>query len=165
MKMGRIEVLEEKIRGLEARLLKNEKIRRVLMDRVENSVNSSGSAYTLFESNITLQEKVAQRTEALQRVNKDLQIEIQNRKRVEKEKEKLIVELQQALAEVKVLSGMLPICSFCKNIRNDEGYWQEIEAYLREHSTAEFSHSVCKDCMKKYYPEIYQELKREGNKS
>jgi hypothetical protein len=162
--MGRTEALEERIQALEAKLLKNEKIRKVLMDRVENSVNSSGSAYTLFESNITLQENVARRTEELQRANRDLQIEIQNRKRVEKEKEKLIVELQEALSEVKVLSGLLPICSFCKNIRNDEGYWQEIETYLQEHSSAKFSHSICKDCMKKYYPEIYQDLKNKGEK-
>jgi hypothetical protein len=59
-----------------------------------------------------------------------------------------------------VLSGMLPICSFCKNIRNDEGYWQEIEAYIRERTTAEFSHSVCNDCLKKYYPDIYEDLKK-----
>jgi hypothetical protein len=154
-----MEALEEKVRALENQLTKNEKIRKVLMDRVENSVNSSGSAYTLFESNITLQEKVAHRTEELQKANRDLQIEIQNREKVEKEKEKLIVELQQALDEVKVLSGMLPICSFCKNIRNDEGYWQEIETYIQDHSSAEFSHSICQDCLKKYYPDIYQDVK------
>jgi hypothetical protein len=155
--MNRVETPEEKIRALETRLQKNEKIRKVLMERVEKSVNSSGSAYTVFENNITLQEKVEQRTEALQRANRDLLVEIENRKKVEKEKEALIIELQKALEEVKVLSGMLPICSFCKNIRNDEGYWQEIETYIREHTTAEFSHSICTDCMKKHYPDIYKE--------
>jgi len=51
---------------------------------------------------------------------------------------------------------MLPICSYCKKIRNDEGYWQQIETYIQDHSTAEFSHSICNDCMKEHYPEIYQ---------
>jgi hypothetical protein len=162
--MDRIGMLEEKVRRLETRLSKNEKIRKVLMDRVERSVNSSGSAYTLFESNITLQEKVTQRTKELQKANRDLRLEIESRRKVEEEKEKLIIELQKALEEVKVLSGMLPICSFCKNIRNDEGYWQEIETYIKEQTTAEFSHSVCTDCLKKNYPEIYEDLKRQGKK-
>ena len=162
--MTRIEMLEEKIRALELLLTKKEKIQKVLMERVEKNINSSGSAYTLFENNLILQEKVDKRTEELQNANQELRIEIENRLRVEKEKENLIHELQKALAEVKALSGLLPICSFCKNIRNDSGYWQEIETYIREHSTAEFSHSICNKCMEKYYPEVYQDMKKELNK-
>ena len=64
-------------------------------------------------------------------------------------------QLQDALAEVKTLSGLLPLCSSCKRIRDDQGYWQQIEAYIRDHSEAEFSHSVCPECAKKLYPEVF----------
>lgn len=63
-------------------------------------------------------------------------------------------ELENALAEVKQLSGMLPICSFCKNIRDDKGYWKQIESYIRDHSEAEFSHGICPDCVTKHYPDL-----------
>lgn len=160
--MNRVEELENNVKDLELRLLKNEKIRKALMDRVEKSLDLSGNAYTLFKNNITLQHKVEQRTRELEELNKDLLNEISRRRIAEQEKERLIGELQKALAEVKVLSGMLPICSYCKNIRNDKGYWQEIEEYIKEHSNAEFSHSLCNDCLKKHYPEIYKDLKKEG---
>ncbi len=65
-------------------------------------------------------------------------------------------ELQEALATVKLLSGLLPICANCKKIRNDEGYWKQIEIYVREHSEAEFSHSICPDCIKELYPDFYE---------
>jgi PAS domain S-box-containing protein len=84
--------------------------------------------------------------------------DITERKRLEKEKEKLIIELQNALSEVKKLSGFLPICSSCKKIRDDKGYWNEVETYIGEHSEALFSHSICPDCMRKLYPEIADEV-------
>ena len=74
-------------------------------------------------------------------------------------REELIRELQVALAEVKKLSGMLPICSSCKNIRNDEGYWQQIEEYIRDHSEADFTHGICEVCVKKLYPDFYKPFK------
>lgn len=80
--------------------------------------------------------------------------DITERKLVEKEREKLIKELQDALAEVKTLSGLLPICSHCKNIRDDKGYWNQIESYIRDHSEAQFSHSICPECVKKYYSDF-----------
>jgi PAS domain S-box-containing protein len=80
-------------------------------------------------------------------------VDISDRKRVEEEREKLIRELQQALAKIKTLHGLIPICASCKNVRDDDGYWHEVEAYIREHSTAEFSHSICPECRKKLYPE------------
>jgi len=64
--------------------------------------------------------------------------------------------LQDALAEVKRLSGLLPICANCKNIRDDKGYWNQIEAYIRDHSEADFSHSICPECAKNLYPEFYK---------
>jgi transcriptional regulator with GAF, ATPase, and Fis domain len=63
-------------------------------------------------------------------------------------------QLKKAMAEVKTLRGMLPICSFCKNIRDDRGYWNKIESYIRQHSEAEFSHSICPKCAKEHYPDL-----------
>jgi PAS domain S-box-containing protein len=78
--------------------------------------------------------------------------DISERKNQEVKHERLIRELQEALARVKQLSGLLPICSYCKKIRDDKGYWKQIELYIREHSEADFSHSICQDCMKKFHP-------------
>jgi hypothetical protein len=72
----------------------------------------------------------------------------------EKRREIIIDQLQVALAEVKQLGGLLPICSSCKKIRDDKGYWTQIESYISHHSEAEFSHSICPDCAKKLYPDI-----------
>jgi hypothetical protein len=91
--------------------------------------------------------------EAHERIERD----IAARKQVEEEREQLIRELQEAMAKVKMLSGMLPICSSCKRIRDDQGYWQRIEEYIRDHSEAEFTHSVCQECARKLYPELYEE--------
>lgn len=62
------------------------------------------------------------------------------------------LELEEAKEKLKVLSGFLPICASCKNIRDDKGYWNQIETYIRDHSEAEFSHSICPDCSEKLYP-------------
>jgi hypothetical protein len=92
--------------------------------------------------------------EEIQKAHEEIKFEMENRKRAEIEKDKLIVELKDALDTVKTLSGLLPICASCKNIRDDSGYWNQIETYIQEHSEAEFSHSICPDCAKKLYPDI-----------
>ena len=84
--------------------------------------------------------------------------DITERKRLEKEKENLIIELQKTLSEVKQLSGFLPICSSCKKIRDDEGYWKEVETYISDHSETQFSHGICPDCIRKLYPEYADEV-------
>jgi len=81
-------------------------------------------------------------------------IDITERKQKEEEREKLIHELQDALSNIKMLRGLLPICSHCKKIRDDKGYWNQIESYIRDHSDAEFSHGICPQCMKKLYPDF-----------
>jgi hypothetical protein len=65
-------------------------------------------------------------------------------------------ELESALAEIRHLRGILPICSSCKKIRDDKGYWHQVEAYLLDHSEIEFSHGICPDCFKRLYPDYYQ---------
>jgi len=81
-------------------------------------------------------------------------INITERKRAEIEREKIVQELRQALAEVKTLRGIVPICANCKKIRDDRGFWEQVESYVTKHTEAEFSHSICPECMKKLYPEF-----------
>jgi PAS domain S-box-containing protein len=81
-------------------------------------------------------------------------IDITKLKQAESERELLISKLNQALSEVKSLSGLLPICSYCKRIRDDKGYWSQLESYLESHSDVMFSHCVCPRCLKKHYPEV-----------
>lgn len=78
--------------------------------------------------------------------------DISDQKRIEEEREQLIRELQDALGNVKTLRGLIPICSACKKIRNDEGYWQQVDEYVTERTDAGFSHSICEDCAEKLYP-------------
>ena len=80
--------------------------------------------------------------------------DITSRKNAEIERDNLLEELQNALSKVKLLSGFLPICASCKNIRDDKGYWNQIESYIRDRSEAEFSHGICPDCAKKLYPDL-----------
>ncbi len=87
-------------------------------------------------------------------LNAQLALDIEQRKLTEKEKELLIRKLQKALNEVKTLSGLIPICAQCKKVRDDKGYWSQIESYIHDHSNADFSHSICPDCVKKLYPEM-----------
>ena len=80
--------------------------------------------------------------------------DISIRKKQEEEREKLILKLHNALSKVKRLSGLFPICAKCKKIRDDKGFWNQIEAYIRDHSEAEFSHSICPGCAKELYPNL-----------
>jgi PAS domain S-box-containing protein len=81
-------------------------------------------------------------------------VDITKRKEIEVDREKLIVKLQDALAKIKTLRGIIPICASCKKIRDDKGYWNELENYIREHSEADFSHGICPECVKELYPEL-----------
>ena len=79
---------------------------------------------------------------------------ISERKKIEAERNQLIKNLQESLAKINTLRGMLPICASCKKIRDDRGYWNQIETYLSKHSEAEFSHGICPECVQKLYPGI-----------
>jgi sigma-B regulation protein RsbU (phosphoserine phosphatase) len=97
--------------------------------------------------------------ELLARVSSALTLksEMDCRKEREAELRRSNEDLQRALREVKVLRGLIPICASCKNIRNDGGFWQQLEEYIGEHSEAEFSHGLCQPCLKKLYPGVYQD--------
>ncbi|MEW6532068.1 MAG: hypothetical protein AB1473_14620 [Thermodesulfobacteriota bacterium] len=92
----------------------------------------------------------------VEEAHEKIKIESEERLHAQVEKDKLIVELEHALGEVKTLAGLLPICASCKRIRDDKGYWNQIEAYISDHSNAEFSHSICPDCQEKLYPELFR---------
>jgi len=92
-------------------------------------------------------------------LSKTFNLMIEKRKRVAAEREQLILELRDALKKVKTLSGLLPVCANCKKVRDDKGYWSQIDAYISEHSDAEISHGLCPDCMQKLYPEYWEKIK------
>lgn len=86
-------------------------------------------------------------------------IDITARKQLEEEREKLILDWQEALSKVKTLTGLLPICSWCKKVHNDDGYWQQVEGYISEHADVLFSHGICPECHKKA-SEDYENYKK-----
>jgi PAS domain S-box-containing protein len=91
--------------------------------------------------------------------------DISRRKLVEQERERLVHDLQQALEKIKMLRGLLPMCAWCKKIRNDKGYWQKVETYIQEHSGASFTHGICPECLNKVDPatavEVFESDKEE----
>ncbi len=86
--------------------------------------------------------------------------DINKRKRVEQKLEKLIKKLETALGEVRTLQGLLPICSYCKSIRDDQNFWQGVETYISKHTEAKFSHSICPNCYEKIVKPELEEIKR-----
>ena len=87
--------------------------------------------------------------------------DVTDRKKIENERDNLIGDLQKTLAEIKTLRGILPICSHCKKIRDDSGYWNQLEAYLDTHSDVKFSHGICPDCIIKLYPDFLNETEED----
>jgi len=85
-------------------------------------------------------------------------IDITDRKKMEVERDKLVESLQKALAEIKILKGILPLCSFCKKIRDDKGSWEQVDVYIQRHSDADISHGICPECLKQHYPDEYEHI-------
>lgn len=103
--------------------------------------------------NRELDDRVHRRTEELSEANRVLLRANEEIRSRELEREQLIGKLRQSLAEVQTLSGLLPMCAWCKNVRDDSGYWQKVESYLTEKTLVTFTHSMCPDCMKKHFPQ------------
>jgi hypothetical protein len=95
--------------------------------------------------------ELAEKARLLDLANAQLHTELAERRRTEEELREKNAELAKAMANVKSLSGMLPICSVCKKIRDDKGYWSQVESYIAKHSEATFTHSMCPLCLEKYY--------------
>jgi hypothetical protein len=110
------------------------------------------ASFGAYVSNI--RRRMRARNKEIQKAHEEIRIEIEARKHVQIERENLIVELKDALKKVKMLKGLFPICASCKKIRDDKGYWNQIESYIRDHSEAEFSHGICPECAKKLYSDL-----------
>ncbi|MDY0004293.1 MAG: PAS domain S-box protein [Polyangia bacterium] len=89
-------------------------------------------------------------------------MDVTERREAELERERLIEELNAALREIRTLRGIVPICASCKKVRDDHGFWQQVETYVSVHSHAEFSHSICPECVRRLYPEYAPQLEAEG---
>ena len=96
-------------------------------------------------------------TELLARVKNHIELKL-SKDRLKK----MNIELQTALDQVKTLKGLVPICANCKKIRDDDGFWQEVEHYVSAHTEADFSHGICPNCMQELYPEVYDQMKKAG---
>ena len=116
---------------------------------VESKAEHMGQVTWLGTWLVPLRDDTSQIT-AVMGVSRD----ITNQKRLEEDKQKLLNNLQEALAQVKTLSGLLPICSVCKRIRDDNGYWEQVEGYIQKHTDATFTHGVCPECFLKMYPDF-----------
>jgi hypothetical protein len=88
------------------------------------------------------------------RLQQQLAEEIAERIWAQEQQERLISDLRTAMANVKTLRGLLPICASCKKIRDDRGYWNQLETYIHKHSEAQFSHGLCPDCIQQLYPDL-----------
>ncbi len=99
--------------------------------------------------------EIEQRMIQQAQTNQQLENEISERYAAEAERDKTILNLQKALDEVQTLRGILPICSYCKKVRDDKGYWEQVDIYIFKHSQADISHSICPNCAKKHYPYIH----------
>jgi len=118
----------------------------------------------LQQANDELEQRVQQRTTALENLNTTLKEEIDKRKEIQARNEQLICELTEALKKVKTLSGLLPICSSCQQIRDSEGNWRKVDEYIQRRTDAEFTHGICPACAKKLYPDLYASMEADGSR-
>jgi len=127
--------------------------------------------YSIREHNRKLEELVQTRTRELGQRNRDLagkthELEENTRRQAAllEERKKLIGELQEALSEVKTLSGLVPICASCKKIRDDSGFWNQVETYIEKHSDAQFTHGICPECKQKALDDLHHKIEIENGK-
>lgn len=113
-----------------------------------------GSKTTSIDNLKRAEENLKRAKHEAETANIGLRKEITERKQAEEQRNRLVSDLKKTLSEVKTLRGFLPICSNCKKIRDDKGYWNQIESYIRDRSDAEFSHGICPECAKKLYPDM-----------
>lgn len=132
-----------------------------VLARVETHLALQNARRQLHEQNMRLQQEIGEREraqQALQQQNRDLATLNEELAAAKDRLQSVNSELQSALAKVKKLKGLLPICSSCHKIRDDKGYWQQIETYISTHSEADFTHSICPDCTRKLYPDLDLDL-------
>jgi PAS domain S-box-containing protein len=121
--------------------------------------NEGNTAYFHCTANVALRDSDGNPTRVIE-ISRD----ITELKKAEEEKDRLIEKLQEAAEKIDRLNHLLPICAACKKIRNDKGYWQQVEEYLRDNADILFSHSICPTCMKKLYPDFDNDGKTGKNR-
>ncbi len=136
----------ERYRGDDRRVIESG-VPRLLIE--EPQTTPDGETITLLTSKLPLRDANGEISGVL-----GTYMDITHRKRVEEELERERLRLSQAMEDVNVLRGILPICARCKKIRDDTGYWRQVEQYVSEHSRAEFSHGICPECARVLYPEF-----------
>lgn len=145
------ELLAQEKRITELELAQQKSVKNILLILIISALLILVGLWILYRQksrdNRLLREKNAQ----ILRAHQQLEEEITERERIEKEHETLIGELKESLSQIKTLSGLIPICAHCKKIRNDQGYYEQLEKYIMDHSDAVFSHGICPECMEKYY--------------
>lgn len=125
-------------------------VARDVTDRKRNEL-------ALRQAHDQLELRVADRTAELQTANEQLLDEIRRRERIQEQQSQTLAELKQAMKDIKTLSGLIPICSSCKKVRDDDGFWNQIESFISDHSGAMFSHGICPDCKDVLYPGLGNE--------
>jgi len=142
------EALEGKVAQRTADLERaNRNLRKEISERIRTQ-------RALKEAQLELENRIEERTRDLRDTNVRLKQEIHEREHAEKEREALIAQLREALSKIRTLKGLIPICAACKRVRDDSGFWNQIEAYITEHSDADFSHGICPECAQKLYPHL-----------
>ena len=129
------------------------RIQHTTVNKIANPQSGKYQALFSIQDVTSLTDALNINREALRRV----EAEIEERKRAEETLEKTVNELKTALDEIETLRRIFPICASCKKIRDDQGYWTQLESYFHKHSIAEFSHGICPDCLEKLYPEYAAE--------
>ncbi len=139
-------------RGRVRRFYLKQAARRVQVTHLEFPIVTRSGETRWIDQTVTLSVNSDRNVTGFHGIARD----VTQRKYVEQEREQLVHDLQSALAKIKTLSGLLPICANCKKIRDDNGYWNQIEAYIRQHSYADFTHSLCPDCTRLLYADLYK---------
>jgi len=116
----------------------------------------AGVLFSLYKTKTKANDAITLQNQKLQDLNLCLDSEIKEKEAAKLKLEKYVNELEAALESIRTLRGLLPICASCKKIRDDDGYWHQVENYICDHSDAEFSHGICPDCMKVLYPEFHK---------
>lgn len=162
VKENRLLAQENHIKELTIASQKN--LRNFLIVLVLSSFTIVIGIILLYRKKIKDNRLLATKNAEIIEAHRQLEQEIDQRKQIAKEREKLIEEQKESLSKIKTLRGLIPICANCKKIRDDEGYWHGVETYVTEHSEAVFSHGICPDCINELYPQ-YAKKKLEKEQS
>ena len=141
------------------------------LQETDKKVMESKTSTMVEESGLFAGKFLAYRTNKVPLIDEDGEVygicgigfNITQQKKLEADRENLIENLQTALLEIKSLRGILPICSFCKKIRDDKGYWKQVDVYINQHTEADVSHSMCPECAKEHYPKTYKRYSKKSN--